>query len=47
MDVMFRFAITNDSNTLAYYGNIEEPESYCIEGLKLDIIPLRIYTEEF
>ncbi|MFA6074757.1 MAG: cyanophycinase [Negativicutes bacterium] len=47
MDVMFRFAITNDSKTLAYYGNIEEPESYCIENLKLDIIPMRIYTEEF
>ena len=47
MDVIFRFAITNDSKTLAYYGNIEEPESYCIESLRLDIIPLRIYSEEF
>lgn len=47
LDVMFRFAVTNDSQTLAYYGNIEEPETYCIESLRLDILPLRIYSEEF
>ena len=47
LDVLFRFAITCDSKTRAYYGNIEEPESYCIENLRLDIIPQRIYTEEF